>query len=159
MFPKLIFHHTPEYYSVHPYGNDNEIVVCAGSEDVDVIRHREFLKHLFLINQNENTDEYFNSIRINLFKNYKSIEEVALEENPIIQIYIYQLALSSIDIGSWDWSKGKNFGVYKVIDFDCFFKNKLKFQHYRQRWQGAEYNYFNHSIETVTNYLEEMLNN
>ena len=116
-----------EYYSIHPYGNDNEIVVCAGSEDVDVIRHREFLKHLFLINQNENTGEYFNSIRI--------------------------------DIGSWDWSKGKNFGVYKGIDFDCFFKNKLKFQHYRQRWQGAEYNYFNHSIETVTNYLEEMLNN
>ena len=142
-----------EYYTETPWGGNN-IVFCQGSENENVIYHKSFLKHLFLIKESQNTNDYFETIRMDFFNQYNSIEEIIAEEDSKRQIYIYQMTLKDINRSLWyPYWKGKNFGVYKMIEFDSYFKNKYRFQLYRQRWQGADYNFFEDSKELVSNYI------
>ncbi|MBS7786615.1 DUF262 domain-containing protein [Flavobacterium sp. CYK-55] len=143
------------YFKKGNYYNVHDLVVCPNSDKEAVIQNKSFLKHLHLLKTNQTLANYIEQTNKTFFDQYKEIEDLKNEDDYIKQIFVYQLALRSIN--NWNWSKGKNFGIFnrnKDKNFNCFFNHKYQYQHYIQRWQGAEYNFFEHSKMNVTKYLK-----
>jgi hypothetical protein len=100
--------------------------------------------------------EYFQSIFEEFLSYYNSLEDLSKENNFKKQLYSYYIAL--INKGNWNFGKGKNFGVYlSPKSYKSFFENNVKFQHYRLKWLGADYNYFDDSKSIIENYFKNLL--
>lgn len=126
------------YYSVSNYGN-HKIITCQRN-DFQVLISKEFLKMVFEIEPTETSDQYFLRAAKNHFSKYGSTDKLVDEIDLKIQVFTYFIILNNK--GLWDWNKGKNFGCYDKssdIDFLCLFSNKTLFQHYDQKWGGADW--------------------
>lgn len=144
-----------DYFRKGKYSEHNDLVICNGSENETVVQNKAFLIHLFLLKNNQTLNDYVENTNQSFFKKYKTFEELIDEVDYVKQIFIYQLALRNIEC--WNWSKGKNFGIYNKMNdkgFNCFFKNKFEFQHYKQKWYGSDNNFFDHSKKHIIKYLK-----
>ncbi|MGZ6554235.1 MAG: hypothetical protein ACXVDV_16695, partial [Bacteroidia bacterium] len=152
------------FYSIKKYNTVSNCVECQHINDEAVIQNKHFLKFLFELKENQTAQEFFKNIEVLFFEKYNSIETLKEEKDSRMQLYLYQLCFLSIKPEDWNWNKGRNFGIYdRIIDdeFYCFFKNKMKYQHYKQRWVGSENNYFNQTKETIKiieEYISHMYN-
>ena len=126
------------YYSVSNYGNQR-IITCQSS-DYQALISREFLKMVLEIESAETSDQYLLKIANNYFSKYNSTCKLVNEIDLKIQLFSYFVLLN--DKGLWHWNKGKNFGCYyksNDSDFQSLFMSKNHFQHYDQKWGGADW--------------------
>lgn len=147
-----------EYYEIKDYGDKHKIVVCKNSDDFYLIRDKAFLIKLIEIESFITAKEYFQNVFNNFLAKYSGIDDLKSEDNFKKQLYAYYVMLKNNN--NWYYWKGKNFGVYlNPSNFKSFFNLNVKYQHYRQKWQGAEYNYFDDKKENMINFYSEILKN
>lgn len=128
------------YYKIFDYGT-YRIIKCD-PKDNDVLISKEFLKMVLDINLNESREKFFVKKAQDIFAGYSSLNKIVDEDDLKVQLFTYFILL--YDKKSWDWNKGKNFGCYdktNVLDFHSLFKTKIHFQHYDQKWGGADWRY------------------
>ncbi len=144
-----------DYYQIKNYNENHKIVSCINSDDFHLIRNKYFLNKIDEASQCENSKNYFQRIFDDFMSNYISLEDLSRENNFKKQLYAYYIALSNN--GEWHFSKGKNFGVYLFPKmYSSFFENEVRFQHYRLKWVGADYNYFDDRKFQIKNYYEKI---
>lgn len=131
-----------DYYKINYYNENHKTVTCINSDDFHLIRNKYFLNKIDEVSKYNTAKEYFKSIFDDFLLDYNSLETLSKENNYKKQLYAYYISLINQD--NWDFNKGKNFGVYLFPkNYDSFFENKVRFQHYKLKWVGADYNYFN----------------
>jgi uncharacterized protein with ParB-like and HNH nuclease domain len=82
--------------------------------------------------------DFIESKQSNFLSKYSDCKELKSEEMPKEQLYIYYLLSKELDI-NWDWSKGKNIGVYYGgKELNSVFDRKLFFQHYNTQWHDND---------------------
>jgi len=146
-----------DYYQLQDYDEKRKIIMCNSADDFHLIRNKFFLNNLDKIKQFESSVDYFKNIFDTFLSKYTSLGDLANEENYKRQIYAYYVAL--INNKDWNYWKGKNFGVYlDVRNYTSFFANNVKYQHFKQKWAGADYNYFNDKKSTIRNFYKALLN-
>lgn len=147
-----------EYYKVSDYNENHKTVTCISSDDFDLIRNICFLRMLYEIEAYQSVTEYFQMVFSSFLKNYLTIESLKDEIDLRKQLFIYYIALNQEC--KWDFKKGKNFGVYlKPNSFKSFFAENVRFQHFHQRWQGAEYNYFDDNASNIAKFYSIFFKN
>jgi hypothetical protein len=143
------------YYEIKDYNENHKLVVCKNQDDYQLIKDKVFLKMILDVNEFSLASDYFQSIFSVFLQQYNSIEDLSKEVDFKKQLYIYFKILIEID-ECFFW-KGKNFGVYlNPTNFDSFFENKVRFQHYKQKWIGAESNFFNDNKLILTQCYEDL---
>lgn len=139
------------YYQIKDYNENHKIVTCINSDDFHLIRNKYFLNKIDEVSQYKSAKDYFQSIFDDFLSNYNSLEDLSKENNYKKQLYAYYIAL--INKGDWYFSKGKNFGVYLFPKkHSSFFENEVRFQHYRLKWVGADYNFFDDGKSKIANF-------
>jgi len=142
------------YYEVKPYDQTHQVVVCSNADDFHLIRNALFLNKLDEIDLFPSAAEYFQHIFNGFLSGYASLEALAQETDYTKQLYTYYNAL--VNQSGWDYGKGKNFGVYlKPGSYSSFFDNNVRYQHYKQKWVGAEYNYFDDSKSMIKKFYQQ----
>lgn len=146
-----------DYYEIKNYNENHQIVTCINADDFHLIRNKYFLNKLDEVSQYANSKDYFQSIFDNFISTYISLEDLSKENNYKKQLYAHYIAL--INNGEWHFIKGKNFGVYLFPKkYSSFFKNEVRFQHYKLKWVGADNNYFDDGKSKIKNYYEKIFN-
>jgi uncharacterized protein with ParB-like and HNH nuclease domain len=126
------------YYTVSNYGT-NKVITCQRS-DYQALISKEYLRMVLEIEPGGTRSDYLLAKAKNIFSNYSESQNLKDEVDLKIQLFCYFILLNEIE--SWYWHKGKNFGCYdKSIDtdFQCLFSNKTLFQHFDQKWGGADW--------------------
>lgn len=143
-----------DYYQIKPYNQDHKLVTCSSTDDFDLIRSKYFLNKLDEVAELDSADEYFNNIFQAFLSPYaNNIQALSQETDYKRQLYAYSIAL--IEGNNWHFNRGKKFGVYLTPqNYTSFFTNGVRFQHYRQNWVGADYNYFNDNMDLMTNFYQ-----
>lgn len=146
-----------DYYQIKNYNENYKTVTCLNSDDFHLIRNKYFLNKIDEVSKYNTAKEYFQSIFDDFLSDYSSLEDLSKENNYKRQLYAYYIAL--INKGDWYFNKGKNFGVYLFPKkHNSFFENQVKFQHYKLKWVGAEYNFFDDGKSTIKNFYENYFN-
>ncbi|KQR94432.1 hypothetical protein ASG01_00655 [Chryseobacterium sp. Leaf180] len=145
------------YYSLKYYNENHSTVSCLTPDDFELLRNKLFLCKLFEISKYDSANSYFQNIFELLISNYSSLENLSEEIDYKHQIYFYYRCLKPEN--KWDFGKGKNFGVYlKPKKHTSFFNTNVRFQHYRLKWQGAEYNYFDDNKKHLNKFYQPLFN-
>jgi len=145
-----------DYYQINNYDETHKTVTCLNSDDFYLIRNKYFLNMIDEISQFNNSKEYFQNIFDLFISKYHSLEDLSKEKNYKKQLYAYFIALTKKN--EWDFNKGKNFGVYLFPEkYSSFFENGVRFQHYRLKWVGADYNYFNDDKLKLIDFYKKIL--
>src|SRR5690606_26838044 len=148
-----------DYYQVKDYNEKHKIIVCKNSDDFHLIRDKKFLLKLIEVENFNTCEDYFQSIFNEFISNYSTLNDLKNEVDFKNQLYAYYVVLKNLN--NWHLGKGKNFGVYLSPSmFNSFFELNIRFQHYRQKWQGADYNYFDDIKNQLTmsyEYSEDQL--
>jgi hypothetical protein len=143
------------YYKVKDYNQILKTVTCLNSEKFHLIRNKCFLNKIDEVSNFDSAKNYFQSLFTDFLKNYHSIEDLSKENNFKNQLYAYYISLVNNEI--WNFDKGKNFGVYLYPkDFNSFFENGVRFQHYKLKWVGSDYNYFDDSKSKIEKFYKEI---
>lgn len=147
-----------DYYQIREYDEKHKIVSCKSSEDFFLLRDKYFLENLIKIDSIDSAEIYFQNIFNDFISKYDSLDELANENDYKKQLFAYSMAL--INQKKWEYWKGKNFGVYLNPDssFRSFFKNNVRYQHFKQKWVGAHYNYFDDSEIVIKKFFSDILN-
>lgn len=144
-----------DYYQIKNYNENHKIITCINSDDFHLIRNKYFLNKIDEVSQFNNSTDYFQSIFDDFMSNYNSLEDLSKENNFKKQLYAYYIALSNK--GDWSFSKGKNFGAYLIPKkYSSFFENGVRFQHYKMKWAGADYNFFDDRKSKIKNFYEKI---
>ncbi|OPB89595.1 hypothetical protein BAS06_04350 [Elizabethkingia miricola] len=147
-----------DYYSVRNYNDNHKIVNCESIEDFNLLRSKFFLSSLKEVERFTSAKDYFQNIFNSFINNYNLLDDLGKEDDLKKQLYIYYIALKNNN--NWDYWKGKNFGVYlNPKKFNSFFDINVRFQHYKQKWAGADYNYFNDDKKQLIKFYKSLFNN
>ena len=144
------------YYQTTDHNENHKTVVCLNPEDFYLIRSKYFLNKIDEVSKFNTSKEYFQKIFDDFLSVYKSLDDLSKENDLKRQLYAYYIAL--FNNNSWHFWKGKNFGVYLFpIKNKSFFENKVRFQHYKLKWVGADYNYFDDGKSVIVNFYNKIL--
>lgn len=144
-----------DYYQIKNYYENYKTVTCLNSDDFHLIRNKYFLNKIDEVSKYNTAKEYFQSIFDDFLSDYSSLEDLSKENNYKRQLYAYYIAL--INKGDWYFNKGKNFGVYLFPKkHNSFFEDNVRFQHYKLKWVGAEYNFFDDGKSTIKNFYAKL---
>lgn len=147
-----------DYYKLKDYNELHKLIVCDSSDDFHLLRSKYFLNKLDEISKFESSVEYFKDIFNSFLSKYNSLDELSQEENFKNQVYLYYIAL--VNKRQWWYWKGKNFGVYlKPKNYTSFFNINIRFQHYKLKWAGADYNYFDDKKSSIINFYKPFFDN
>lgn len=145
-----------DYYQVKDYNDTHKIIVCKNSDDFHLIRDKKFLLQLIEIEKFTICEDYFQDIFNQFLSKYSTLDDLKNESDLKRQLFTYYIVLKNL--GNWHFGKGKNFGVYlDPAKFDSFFNLNVRFQHYRQKWQGADNNYFNDNKKHINKFYSQLL--
>lgn len=145
-----------EYYDIKEYNDQHKIIVCKNTDDFYLIRDVIFLTKLNEIDSFQSAKDYFQAIFNKFLSSYKTINDLKDETDFKKQLYANYVAL--INQNNWHYGKGKNFGIYlNPKKHTSFFDLNVRYQHYRQKWQGADYNYFDDKKKNLMNFYSTLL--
>ncbi|RZK49269.1 MAG: DUF262 domain-containing protein [Pedobacter sp.] len=145
-----------DYYQVKDYNEKHKIIVCDNSDDFHLVRDKKFLLKLIEVEKFNTCGDYFQSIFNVFISNYSTLDDLKNEDDLKSQLYAYYVVLKNLN--NWHYGKGKNFGVYLYPSrFNSFFELNVRFQHYRQKWQGADYNYFDDNKKNINKFYSQLL--
>ncbi|MET3732496.1 DUF262 domain-containing protein [Moheibacter stercoris] len=145
-----------DYYQVKDYNDTHKIIVCENSDDFHLIRNKRFLSKLIEIDNFKTSEDYFQNIFNQFLSKYSTLDDLKNETDLKRQLYAYYIVLKNL--GNWHFGKGKNFGVYlNPSRFNSFFELNVRYQHYRQKWQGADYNYFDDNKKHINKFYSQLL--
>lgn len=145
-----------EYYQIKNYNENHKIITCLHSDDFNLIRNKYFLNKIDEVCNYSTSKEYFDNIFDNFISEYSLLDDLTKETDfkKVLYAYYYSLAHEN----NWHFGKGKNFGIYlKPKNFNSFFENNIRLQHYNMKWAGAEYNYFNDKKSVIKNFYNKIL--
>ena len=112
---------------------NSEIFITQSEIEAFLLTNTHLNKDFYLF---EGTySAFFKQKQATFLSQYESVSILKQEENPKAQLYIYYLLSDSLNI-KWDWSNGRNIGVYYGgKDLNSVFDRELYFQHYNTKWR------------------------
>lgn len=127
------------FYNQYPYG-PHKVISCSYSDEF-ALRSKEFLKIVLDTDLSVSSGENLGNRESNFFKIYQDVDSIKNETDLKKQIFTHFVILFKRD-GAFFRNKGKNFGVYENVNYvSTFFSTKNHFEHYVERWGGAEWRY------------------
>lgn len=125
------------YYKASNYGEFNKYISCISSAKDRILKSKYFLKWLF--ESHNSPEDLYQEYKNNAIASYDNLVDLQAESDVKKQLFIYFILFK--ESGKyWKWSYGLNFGLLSNNGCKSLFDHKFIFQHYRERWGGAEYN-------------------